>query len=135
METHNIQDINIYNVYNIYSNRDAPGKKTITTDKNTLTSEAQKNLAIKRSDNVDKPALSLLKTSPLTTPPLPETEIIMSVEKDLNIVITTVKDKNKGEIIRQIPNEEAVERLKLFKNSQKQQPLKHNSLFLYNDHH
>ena len=48
----------------------------------------------------------MAKMSPPIRSSILETKVTMSVEKDLNVVITTVKNKNTDDIIRQIPTKE-----------------------------
>lgn len=115
METHNINNFNIYNAHNPYSNKDLPIKNTI----NSTPSEVQNDRSVTRADTMNNHTV-WLEMSPPTRPSLLETKVTMSVEKDLNIVITIVKNKNTDDVIRQIPTKETIELIKYFKKYSEQ---------------
>lgn len=115
METHNINNFNIYNAHNPYSNKDLPIKNTISS----ALPEVQNDRSVTRADTMNNHTV-WLEMSPLTRPSLLETKVTMSVEKDLNIVITIVKNKNTDDVIRQIPTKETIELIKYFKKYSEQ---------------
>lgn len=119
METHNINNFNIYNAHNPYSNKDLPINNTIITDKSSTLSEIQNDRSVKRADTADNHT-AWLKISPPIRPSILETKVIMSVENDLNVVITIVKNKNTDDVIRQIPTKETIELIKYFKKYSEQ---------------
>lgn len=119
METHNIHNLNTYIDYNNNSNKSVPSRKTTNVENDSATHEIQKDLLFKNSTTRDNNTQHL-KLPISYIPPLLETKITMSVEKDLNIIVTTVKNKNTDKVIRQIPSEEIVERLKYIKKYNKQ---------------
>jgi uncharacterized FlaG/YvyC family protein len=104
MGNHNIHTVSTYKDHNtLYSNKD------ISRKKNTIPSDEQKI--------IDDP---LKRTSSPATPHYVGTKVAFSIERDLHIVVTTVKDSNTDTVIRQIPPEETIKRLKLLNNSYKQ---------------
>ena len=55
-------------------------------------------------------------TSPDSAPtPVKDTRLSFSVEKDIGVVVTTVVDADTKQVLRQLPSEEAIKRLKLLK--------------------
>ncbi|GEM_PF-6222426 len=55
-------------------------------------------------------------TSPDSAPmPVKDTRLSFSVEKDIGVIVTTVVDANTKQVLRQLPSEEALKRLKLLK--------------------
>lgn len=119
MEAHNINNFNVYNTHNPYTAKDLPVKNIFITDKYSTLSEAQNDRSVTRADTVDNHSVWLGKSSPIG-PSLLETKVTMSVEKDLNVVITIVKNKNTDGVIRQIPTKESIELLKYFKKYSEQ---------------
>lgn len=119
METHNIHNFNTYIDYNNNNNKSVPSRKTTNVENDSAINEIQKDLLFKNSTTRDNHTQHL-KLPISYIPPLLETKITMSVEKDLNIIVTTVKNKNTDKVIRQIPSEEIVERLKYIKKYNKQ---------------
>lgn len=114
METHDIHNLITYNAYHNFSNISVSIRKTTNAENDKSIQEIQKALSFTNTNTRNNPT-QYLKSSISYIPPLLETEITMSVEKDLNIIVTTVKNKNTDKVIRQIPNEELVERLKYLK--------------------
>mgnify|MGYP003429205512 FL=1 len=119
MEAHNINNFNIYGAHNPYTTKDFPVKNTFITDKNSTLTEAQNDRSVTRADTVDNHSV-WLEMSPAIRPSLLETKVTMSVEKDLNVVITIVKNKNTDDVIRQIPTKETIELLKYLKKYSEQ---------------
>lgn len=119
METHDIHNLNTHNTYYTYSNKSVPIKNNINIEKGIDLPETQKDLPFYNTNTTDSHAQRLKLPIPYT-PSLLETEVTMSVEKDLNIIVTTVKYKNTDKVIRQIPDEEIIERLKYLKKYNKQ---------------
>ncbi|TVL95917.1 MAG: hypothetical protein CV082_08835 [Candidatus Brocadia sp. BL1] len=111
METKNVLNLNTYNAYYNYDDKSMSITKTTNP-------ENDKSI-FKNVDKVDNHT-QRLKLPISYAPSFLETEITMSVEKDLNIVVTTVKNKNTDKVIRQIPEEEVVERLRYLKEYDKQ---------------
>lgn len=118
METRIIHPVTIYKDHTTLStSKDIPVKKN-SVNTNTVPSDATKT---------DVP---LKKTSPPVISHHGGTKVAFSLEKDLHIVVTTVMDANTDKVIRQIPPEETIDRLKLlnvynkqpFVNSAKFQP-------------
>lgn len=103
METHDVHPVSVCKDHiTIASNKDVPIKK------NGLPSAVSP---------INDP---LKKISSPVTPHNVGTKIAFSIEKDLEIVVTSVKDLNTNKIIRQIPPEEIIDRLKLLNNYYKQ---------------
>lgn len=101
MEIHIVHPVETYKGHNIrYIDRDAPVKKNVVP------------AAPSKLDDQIK------KTSPISVHRL-GTKVAFSIEKDLHIVVTTVKDSNTNAVIRQIPPEETIDRLKLLNNYHK----------------
>ncbi|TVM00012.1 MAG: hypothetical protein CV087_15945 [Candidatus Brocadia sp. WS118] len=119
METHDIHNLNTYNNYHTYYNKNASIKNTNNAEKGITISEIKKDLPINNINIMDRQTQHL-KLPIYYTPHLLETEITMSVEKDLNIIVTTVKNKDTEKVIRQIPDKEIIERLKYLKKYSKQ---------------
>lgn len=69
-------------------------------------------------------------TSDLTTPPPSQmssfsvspvgTRVEFTIEKELNLVVTTVRDLNNDKVIRQLPPEDTISRMKMLKSYYKQ---------------
>lgn len=111
MENHNIHTVSTYKDHNtLYNNKDMSIKK------NTVPSNEPK---------VDDPPK---RTSSPATPHNVGTKVAFSIEKDLHIIVTTVKDANTNKVIRQIPTEETINRLKLL-NSYYKQPIVNSGKF------
>lgn len=119
METHAIHNLNNYNAYHNDSRKSVSRRTTNNVENDRAILKIQKDQSFKNTKIKDN-STQHLKLPISHIPPLLETEITMSVEKDLNIIITTVKNKNTDKVIRQIPNEEIVERLKYLKKYNKQ---------------
>lgn len=123
METHNIHNLNTYIDYHSNSNgnssKSVPSRKTTNVENDRVIHEIQKDLLLKNSNTKDNHTQHL-KLPISYIQPFLETKITLSVEKDLNIIVTTVKNKNTDKVIRQIPSEEIVERLKYIKKYNKQ---------------
>lgn len=119
MGAHDIHNMNTYNAYHNYSNKSVVLRKTTPGENDRAILDIQKDQSLKNpiaKENHNQH----LPLSISSIPPLLETEITMSVEKDLHIIVTTVKNKNTDKIIRQIPSEEIIERLKYLKKYDKQ---------------
>ena len=114
METHDIHNLNTYNTYHTYYNKNSSIKNTTNARKGIAISEIQKDQPFNNINTRDSQTQHI-KLPIHDTPHLLETEITMTVEKDLNIVVTTVKNKDTDKIIRQVPNKEIIEMLKYFK--------------------
>ena len=114
METHDIHNLNTYNTYHTYYNKNSSIKNTTNARKGIAISEIQKDQPFNNINTRDSQT-QYMKLPIQDTPHLLETEITMTVEKDLNIVVTTVKNKDTDKVIRQVPNKEIIERLKYFK--------------------
>lgn len=119
METYDIHNLNTHNNYQVYCIKNIPIKNNINEEKGIVRPEMQKNLSFYNTNTQDGHAQRLDSPIPYKSS-LWETEVTMSVEKDLNIVVTTVKNKNTDTVIRQIPEEEIIERLKYLKKYNKQ---------------
>ncbi|MEP9412093.1 MAG: flagellar protein FlaG [Candidatus Brocadia sp.] len=116
METHNIHPVTLYKDHTALStSKDMPVKKN-NTNTYTTPSEAPETEVL------------LMKTSPPAMPSHGGTKVAFSLEKDLNIVITTVIDPNTNKVIRQIPPEETIDRLK-FLNVYNKQAVTHSAKF------
>ncbi|OOP55892.1 MAG: hypothetical protein AYP45_12030 [Candidatus Brocadia carolinensis] len=114
METHDIHNLTTYNTYQAYYNKNPSIKTATTAGKDIAISEIQKEQPFNNIGTRDSQAQHI-KLPIHDILPLLETEITMAVEKDLNIVVTTVKNKDTDKVIRQIPDKEIIERLKYFK--------------------
>ncbi|MDN3513509.1 MAG: flagellar protein FlaG [Candidatus Brocadia sp.] len=97
MEIHNIHAVNPHKEHN-YINKDELVKK------NFIPSKTQED-----DDQYNE------TSSPITHYNL-GTKVAFLIEKDLHIVVTTVKDSITNKVIRQIPPEETIDRLKLLNN-------------------
>lgn len=90
MDIHNNNNIKVNTVHSQYCAEHAP---------------------VKASANKSK-----TNTSPDSAPmPVKDTRLSFSVEKDIGVVVTTVVDTNTKQVLRQLPSEEAIKRLKLLK--------------------
>lgn len=136
MEIYSINNFNIYNVPNPYSNKDLPTNNTIITDKIDTLSEIQNDRLFTRTDTANNHYVWLRMSHSIRSSIL-ETKVTMSVEKDLNVVITTVKNKNTDDVIRQIPTKEHINLLKYIKKYSEQHLLineKHQHSTILKDH-
>ncbi|MCF6154458.1 MAG: hypothetical protein E3K36_04230 [Candidatus Brocadia sp.] len=102
METHDIHPVSVY-------------KYHITLSSNKYV--AIKNRVPSASSKINDPPQKI--SSPITHINI-GTKVAFSIEKDLHIIVTRVKDSNTNKVIRQIPPEETIDRLKLLNNYYKQ---------------
>ncbi len=89
----------------------------------TVTINPVNTLNIRNEYNVhNKEPVHKHKTSALPTKQKAEvqtnksSDISFSVEKDLNVIVTVVKDSNTKKVIQQMPSEEALKRMRFIKN-------------------
>lgn len=108
MEIPSIQKINIHDNHNEYRDKDISTKKNANIDE-IAESKKVKNEK-ERKDRIGESQHSKVVTLPVAT------RISYSIENDLNLVVTRVVDTNTKKVIRQIPPEEIVKRMKLLKN-------------------
>lgn len=107
METNNISTVNTYSAHNIYA-ENMRGKNPVHEDRATASSEVPDT-----GDRFKKrPAQA---TSSNDSALLENTHISFSVEGDLNVVITIVQDNNTKKVLRQIPSEDDIRRMKILK--------------------
>jgi len=110
METHNVHPVNTYKDHN-YITKDVLDKKNIMVNKSTIQSEPPKPSKVNDQLKATSSSITLRHLG---------TKVAFSIEKDLHIIVTTVKDSNTNKVIRQIPPEETIDRLKLLNNYHKQ---------------
>lgn len=102
METHNIHPVSVYKDHiTLSSNKDVPIKNRVPSALSQINDPPKKISSPIAHHNVG-------------------TKVAFSIEKDLHIVVTSVKDSNTNKLIRQIPPEETIDRLKLLNNYYKQ---------------
>ncbi|HHT9138927.1 MAG TPA: flagellar protein FlaG [Candidatus Wunengus sp. YC60] len=102
METHTIQSVNTYNIHNEHDNNPLTKKSLITGE--ILASNKAKN-----SKDTKKAQPSNTAT------PSVSTHITYSVESDLNLVVTRTVDTHTNKVLRQVPSEEVIRKMKLSK--------------------
>jgi len=105
METFSISATNIYNIPNLYNEQ---AKKPVYTHKTAALPKEQNaedqtnksadaDSSLHRHYNFKKYAISF------------------SVEKDLHVIVTVVKDPNTKKVLQQIPSEDAIRRMRFIK--------------------
>lgn len=97
METHNINPDNTYKDHDILSKN-----KKVSTKQNSVPLET-----LQSDDHLKKTSLPIACYHV-------GTKVAFSIDNDLHIVVTTVKDTNTNTVIRQIPSEETMNWLKFF---------------------
>ncbi len=110
MEIPSIQKVDIYNEYR---DKDLSTKKNANKDE-IAESKKTKNHKAKNEKEI-KDYTEESQHSKIVIPPA-ATRISYSIENDLNLIVTRVVDTNTKKVIRQIPPEEIIKRMKLLKN-------------------
>ncbi len=101
METRDIHSVTTYKDHtSLFVNKNVPLKKDL--DKTNIIS-----FDVQKSDDPHKDISSSFTSHHVGT------RVAFSIEKDLHIVVTTVKDANTNKVIRQIPQKETIDRIKL----------------------
>lgn len=113
MEAPSIQKITTYNNYNEYRDKDISTKKNANKGEAAESKKAKDSKA--KNDKVTKDGLEESQLSGVVTLPI-TTRVSYSIESDLNLVVTQIVDTNTKEVIRQIPPEEVIKRMRLLKN-------------------
>jgi uncharacterized FlaG/YvyC family protein len=111
MEAHTIQNVDTYNIHNEHTDKNSLTKKSLTRDE-IFASNKAKN----RKDTKNHSKSSSIKTqSSNTVTPSGTTRITYSIESDLNITVTRTIDTNTKKVLRQVPSEETIRKMKLSK--------------------
>lgn len=111
MEAHTIQNVDTYNIHNEHTNKNTLTKKSLI--KNEIFAS---NKAKNRKDTKNHSKSNSIKTqSSNTVTRSGTTRITYSIESDLNITVTRTIDTNTKKVLRQVPSEETIRKMKLSK--------------------
>jgi len=115
-----ISDVTHAPIYNIQAVSAAKNESAKTTDDAKKTANQRD---VKEAKDVEgakgeiEKKITPEQVSPLESSESKEvpinTKILFSVERDLNLIVTRVMDSTSNKVIRQIPTEETIKRLKL----------------------
>lgn len=113
METPSIQRINTHDNYHEYHGKGISAKENTNKDK-IAEPKKTKDYKAKNEKEINDRREESQRSRAVTLPV--DTRISYSVENDLNLVVTRVVDANTKKVIRQIPPEEVIKRIRLLKN-------------------
>lgn len=108
-----IQNIGYQAQYSVLqeSNYDASSQQNVYTTKLKVEDSKLSNLSKEEKDNLEQQLLNLVKELNEEMESI-NTDLMFDYEDSISSFVVTIKQKDSGEIIRQIPTDEAMELMK-----------------------
>ncbi len=128
MEVRNIQHMSAYIAQeNPYHAKNMPAKDDVVAKKNV---DTRRIVAVKKEPEEKKGVADKEKQEDSQSPSSNDssasypvsTRVSLSVERDLNLVVTRVVDTKTKKVVRQIPPEEAIKKMRLLKSYRQPSP-------------
>src|SRR4030066_1730411 len=114
MKTTDVTNAPVYGIQAAYAVKSEIAKNTADAKKAVHTHEVKEAKETKDTADEPKKKVSIEKVEP-TEPndSAINTKVQFSIERELNLIVTRVMDASTNKVIRQIPAEETIKRLKL----------------------
>lgn len=121
MKTTDVTNAPVYGIQVAYAVKSEIAKNTADAKKTAHPHEVKEAKETKDTADEPKKKVSSEKVDPTkSTDSAITTKVQFSIERELNLIVTRVMDASTNKVIRQIPAEETIKRLKLkYQQSQK----------------
>ncbi|MEK7297893.1 MAG: flagellar protein FlaG [Planctomycetota bacterium] len=121
MKTTDVTNAPVYGIQAAYTVKSEIAKNTADAKKTVNPHEVKEAKETKETADEPKKKVSFEKVDPMeANDSAINTKVQFSIERELNLIVTRVMDASTNKVIRQIPAEETIKRLKLkYQQSQK----------------
>jgi flagellar protein FlaG len=121
MKTTDVTNAPVYGIQAAYAVKSEIAKNTADAKKTVNPHEVKEAKETKETADEPKKKVSFEKVDPTeANDSAINTKVQFSIERELNLIVTRVMDASTNKVIRQIPAEETIKRLKLkYQQSQK----------------